>query len=500
MGTRAFAVLVAVVFGGVIGACKSDLLPDRCDKDGDCKSRKCDLSEKGNGRCLPQDAGGSDATDGGSDDAGDAGDAHDAFSCEVATCGGETPVCDLAMMKCRKCGAASECMTLNAPVCAPTGACVACLASTDCSDAAPICTVATNTCAKCTGDDQCKDRAPAIPACAASGKCVECTTKDHCKPTPMKPVCDTTMNACTGCKTGTECAMIDPMKPACATSGACVECVSNTDCKETTKPICDKTSNTCKPCKADAECTEGPKVCMSHDDGRCAKDDETIYVQATTNCASTAGAANGTATLPYCSLDPVIAALGTMTAKNLVVVTGTVDKGPPFAIAGRPISIVGKANASVGGVPAAIRLTAGDLYIRNVELFTGNSLGCQAGTGSTLRLDHVVVTGNKLGGILLDGAAFDIKDTTVTKNGPGVFNGAVDWGGIFVNNPPAAGPTKLQRVTVQNNLEAGIKCSVALMMTMTSGILASGNMSPDIHPTCMVAACGAASATCGAQP
>lgn len=499
MGTRAFAVLVAVVLGGLIGACKSDLLPDRCDKDGDCKSRKCDLSEKGNGRCLPQDAGGSDATDGGSDDAGDAGDAHDAFSCEVATCGGETPVCDLAMMKCRKCGAASECMTLNAPVCAPTGACVACLASTDCSDAAPICTVATNTCAKCTGDDQCKDRAPAIPACAASGKCVECTAHTHCE-TGTKPICDVATNTCSGCKTtDNKCAARDAKKPACTATGTCVECVANADCKDPAKPTCDTTSNTCRLCKADAECTSGPKVCMSHQGGRCATDDETIYVQKVASCPGSAATADGTATKPYCTMDPALASLSP--TRSLIVVRGAVASAASGIAAGTmKVSVVGQMSAVIAGVDVGIHLTTGEAYVRSVKFGPSPAIGIQSDPGSTLRLDHVLVSGNAGGGILLNSSAFEIQDTTVTNNGPGVFNGAVDWGGIFVNNPPATGPTKLQRVTVQNNLEAGIKCSVALMMTMTSGILASGNMSPDIHPTCMVAACGAASATCGAQP
>jgi hypothetical protein len=237
---------------------------------------------------------------------------------------------------------------------------------------------------------------------------------------------------------------------------------------------------------------------MSHDDGRCAKDEETIYVQATANCTSTVGAANGTATVPYCSLDPATTALGTMTAKNLIVVRGTVNNGPAFAIAGRLISVVGQMNASIGSAPAAIRLTAGELYVRAVELSTGNSLGCQASAGSTLRLDHVVVTGNKLGGILLEGAAFDIRDTTVSNNGAGRYLDLVDWGGILVNNPPAAGPATLQRVTVQNNMKGGIRCSGAL--TMTSGVRASGNEPPDIELQCGFTTCGAASATCGSQP
>lgn len=497
MGTRAFAVLVAVVFGGVIGACKSDLLPGRCDKDSDCDSKKCDLTTEGNGRCVPNDGGSGDA-DASGPDAADAGDAHDAFSCEAAMCGGEMPVCDVSMMKCRACATNPECLTVSAatPVCASNGTCVACVGSTDCSDAAPICTVATNTCAKCAGHDECKARAATTPACAGSGKCVECTMNNHCGPTSTKPVCDTTMNTCTGCKVGgTECATINSAKPACAATGACVECVSNADCKDT-KPICDTTSNTCKPCKADAECTFGPKVCMSHQDGRCATEAETIYVEAKANCATTVGATGGTATVPYCAMDSAVMTLGTTTTKDLVVVTGNVSSGTMFAVVGRPVSIVGKVEASVTGSPA-IKLSAGDLFIRRVTISAGMfSLGCQADSGSMLRLDHVLVTGNR-GGIYLNGAAFDIQNTTISDN-YGLSTMGTSWAGVFVSNPPAAGPKKLQLVTVDNNKAPGIVCTSTAQGT---GVRASGNALTEITTIeCGFSPCGAASATCGAQP
>jgi hypothetical protein len=233
---------------------------------------------------------------------------------------------------------------------------------------------------------------------------------------------------------------------------------------------------------------------MSHDKGRCATDLETIYVQATATCASTVGAANGTATVPYCSMDLAVATLGAMPSKNLVVVRGDVANPSPFAISSRPISIVGQMNAGLGGT---LRLMAGDLYVRQATVTAGALLvGCQADNGSTLRLDRVIVTGNK-GGIYLDRAAFDIQNTIIANNGTR-STGAVTWGGVLVIDPPAAGPAKLQFVTVQDNVGGGIACSAAL--TMASGVRTSGNGSPDINDNCNLAACGAASATCGAQP
>lgn len=450
MGTRAFTVLVAVVFGAVIGACKSDLLPGRCDKDSDCPSGKCNLEK--NGRCEPQDGGTDFDADAGGADVGDAGDAAEVWSCEGLMCVGSEPVCDKTMMKCRACGANMECAELG----------------------------------------------KSVPVCAMSGKCVECTMNNHCEPTSTKPVCDTAMNSCTGCKVGgTECAMIDKAKPACAATGACVECVTNADCKGDSKPvpkpICDKTSNTCQPCKADAECTEGPKVCMSHQDGRCASDDETIYVQKIASCPGSAAAADGSATKPYCTMDPAVAAI--TPSRRLLVLKGIVPGTSAGISAGASqVSIVGQANAAIAPSDVGFHLLTGDAYVRSVAIGPSLLLGCQADTGSTIRLDRVVITGNK-GGVYLNGAAFDIQNTTVTNN-EYVDDGAI-WAGIYAKNPPAAGPAKLKFVTVQNNKATGIVCSGPIE---GDGVLSSGNTTSNINTTCKVTNCDTASATCGAQP
>jgi hypothetical protein len=237
---------------------------------------------------------------------------------------------------------------------------------------------------------------------------------------------------------------------------------------------------------------------MKHQDGRCATDAETIYVQETAACPGAAATADGTAALPYCSMDPATGALGA--TRDLIVVRGTVSGAATGLTSGaRQISIVGQVSAALAGATKpAFHLGAGDAYLRNVKLSTGGSIGCQADAGSTLQLDHVLVTGNSGGGILLNGAAFDIENTTVTTNGPGTFNGLVTWGGILVNNPPATGPAKLQLVTVQNNMGGGIACSAAV--SMAGGILATENTVPDVNATCGFVSCGTASTTCGAQP
>jgi hypothetical protein len=233
---------------------------------------------------------------------------------------------------------------------------------------------------------------------------------------------------------------------------------------------------------------------MSHDDGRCATDAETIYVQATGNCANVVGTANGTEAVPYCSMDPAVTTVGTVSTKNLIVVRGNVSNSSTFATTGRSLSVVGQMNAGLGGT---LRLTGGNLYVRRITISAGALFtGCQADIGSTLRLDHVVVTGNK-GGIYLNGAAFDIQNTTVSDN-TGLSTMGASWAGILISNPPAAGPKKLHLVTVENNKAPGVVCTAAAEGT---NVRASGNMLTEITTIeCGFSPCGAASATCGAQP
>jgi hypothetical protein len=234
---------------------------------------------------------------------------------------------------------------------------------------------------------------------------------------------------------------------------------------------------------------------MKHQDGRCATDAETIYVQKTVACPGAAATADGSAAMPYCSMDPAVTAVGA--TRDLILVRGTVTSAAtPISGASRQISIVGQLNAGIAGSDPGIHLSAGDLYVRSVKLGPSPALGCQAEAGSTLRLDHVVVTNNSGGGVLIDGAAFDIENTTVTDNDSGTF-GVANWGGILVNNPPTGGPAKLQFVTIQNNKQVGVACSARVS---GANVSASGNVGGDISSTCGFSSCGTASVTCGAQP
>ena len=236
---------------------------------------------------------------------------------------------------------------------------------------------------------------------------------------------------------------------------------------------------------------------MSHQDGRCASPGETIYVENQSACSDTTGTAGGTSARPFCSLQPAVAAVAAAgTARDLVVVRGSVNgAASAFQTSAPPISIVGQMSGLIGGVNPAIHVAKGDLFARDLTLTTVSSVGCQADAGATVRLDRVLVTGNASGGILLDGAAFVITNTTVTNNGPGDLG--FFWGGIRAQNIPVGGPAQLTNLTVRNNNQQGISCSAVVVGT---SVLATNNVGGDISPTCGFMSCPAAGPTCGATP
>jgi hypothetical protein len=396
---------------------------------------------------------------------------------------------------CVGCGkaAAMACATRTpaAPVCAPSGACV------ECTDAALHCKTAGKSfcvgsaCVGCAAAGAAACKAPTA-VCAPTGACVECTADTHCA-MPNRPFC--VASVCTGCDKAEAkaCAMKNAALPVCGSQGACVECNASSDCLDAARPICG--ANKCGRCSVDAECAAklgpNPGVCMAHQDGRCARDDETLYVQNLSGCGPTGGTS---AVTPLCSPRDLPTVLG---ARRLIVVRGPVA-GLVFTAAGAlPVSIVGQNEAVFAGGPdPGIRLSgAADVYIRGVTIRNSENVGAIVEGGVTLRLERVAITGNQRGGLLLDGAAFDIKNTNVTGNGAGQL-GLASWGGILVNAPPAAGPARLDRVSIKDNRAPGMTCSGAIQ---GNGVLASGNAAVDIASTCGVTSCPIAGPMCGAQ-
>jgi len=241
-------------------------------------------------------------------------------------------------------------------------------------------------------------------------------------------------------------------------------------------------------------------------DGHCATDGEAIYVGPVGSCDE--GNA-GTALKPVCTLLTGVGLVKAGPPKTVMVVRGALAPASTTIAVSSPLTIVGKSSAIVssGALGAdAITITSGDITLRNLTIQgtaspkTGIGINAYPAPSSTvtLHMDTCAVKNNPGGGILLNGAAFDIKNTSVTGNGPGIFSGSVSWGGVLVQSPPTGGPTNLSLVTVQTNDGGGVTCSAGIQ---GSGVLSTGNTTTvnQVSPACAVTACTTASATCGAQ-
>jgi hypothetical protein len=297
----------------------------------------------------------------------------------------------------------------------------------------------------------------------------------------------------------------------------CVECATSADCSsDPTKPICDTTAHTCGACSSDDQCAAklgaAPGVCMAHQDGRCATGAEAIYVDpAATPCLNLLSTSNdGTAAVPFCTLDlarRVLSGDGSIqpTTRTLLIVRGGPMDAAPGAFAraaGAEVSIVGQNTAViVAGAKPALDLQSGAFYVRGLQLSSAASVGINATPGTsgslTVRVDHVTVESCRGGGIFLGGAAFDIRNTLVTRNGPAQA-GAAAWGGILVNALPPSGPTHIASSTVRMNDGGGVSCSVPVDGAADVLVVDNVNTPVQVSNACGFQPCSAAGPTCGA--
>lgn len=335
---------------------------------------------------------------------------------------------------------------------------------------------------------------------------------------PNKPFCGDDGTTCRSCRDDNECEKRFPSRPLCSThdgAGVCVECLADGDCHSAAASAC-SASNTCVPCSKDAQCANfGPGICVTAvaaagDAGavaaHCASSSEAIYVNKTASCSDTVPAASdagtadggtvqpGSATRPFCTMEPIRGVLG---PRNVVFVSGTVSGASwSYNDEAKGHLLIAGAGTIAGAASPGFQMKAGDVTIRGITFSPGASVGVQA-DGGTLHLDRVTVKGCLGGGIWLNGAGFDIQNTTVTGNGPGTYLGFT-WGGILETMVPAGGPKNITQSSVANNVGTGITCS-----DMLTGreILAFGNTgTPQVSSTCSLLTCADAGAMCGAQP
>jgi hypothetical protein len=241
-------------------------------------------------------------------------------------------------------------------------------------------------------------------------------------------------------------------------------------------------------------------------DGHCAIDSEAVYV-GTLGAAICSETNAGTASAPVCSLQ-IGVSLAKSGSKPVIVIRGSLAAGSTSVSVSSPLIIVGKNAAKI--IPSAggdaITITAGEVYLRNLTIqgiaSPASGMGINATAGTTLHLDTCAVVNNPGGGILLNGAAFDIKNTAVSNNGSGSLGG-FSWGGVLADNPPTGGPTTLSNVTIQSNGQVGLVCSG--IIAASTSVLATGNVNgstkaiDQISTSCGITACAATSVTCGVQ-
>jgi hypothetical protein len=451
----------------------------------------------------------------------------------------DAPIVDVSIPDTRVPDAAGTCAVDNDCFGVTSGSncvnnkCVACKASSQCNNDAgvPFCS-AQNTCVSCAGVSG-PDGGGACPAtapvCAATGSCVECVSNGDC-PTAGKAFC--VQNKCQGCNvpgatasvpvsSGVDGGAIDGgaidsgapdagasvgpctgATPVCATTGTiagqCVGCVTITNdggvtssnCTGAT-PICNTIATpaignvpaipayTCVACTSDTQCADkgvGPGVCMFHQDGRCASDAETIYVQNSATCSGGAG----TIASPYCDSQ---AGINAVTASKRVIVMSGANLYPVTSTATSStgqITIIGQSTATTtAGAFVGIHVTAGDVYVRGLTIPSGTNAGLTVDAGATLRMDRCIVKGNVGGGLIVkSGANFDIANSVFDNNGPGLVGTTTTFGGIYLGgSAPSAGPHRFWFNTVVNNQDRGIICFDATQAL--TGMLLYGNTNGD---------------------
>jgi hypothetical protein len=197
---------------------------------------------------------------------------------------------------------------------------------------------------------------------------------------------------------------------------------------------------------------------MFHQDGHCATDAETIYVQNNTALCSASAASGGTATNPFCNSQDGVSAVAS--TKRLVVMRGPdAWLGWTATYTGAQVSVVGQNGATIApGAAIGIHLTSGDLYLRGLTVASGFNVGITVDAGATLRMDRCILSKNAKGGVVVAaGAAFDISNSVFDGNGPGSV-GVASFGGVYLGGAPAVGPARFWFNSVVNNGAAGVVC------------------------------------------
>lgn len=372
------------------------------------------------------------------------------------------PICSTGH-KCVGCNApgiaTDSCEKSNAAtaLCAPNGSCVACLTDTTCPAATPICSLSSNTCVACNSAqaaaDSCQKKNALAPFCAPGGTCVACLNDSTC--TGATPICSPSTSTCVACNSAEaasdSCGKKNPAMAACASSGAfagqCVECTTSASCGVPTTPICDQTTLRCRSCALDNECASKlgnlPGVCMSHEDGRCASEAETVYAGGS-GCFDVGA---GTQQAPACRLEELVPRLTSTT--RLIVVRGSTT-GAVFDKS-FPLTVVGKGGAVIGppiqGENVQVRVPSNTVTFRDLffDGTKGTTNGIDGYRAATVQIDRCRFSGFPRVAVGVTGG-YKITNTIVDNSG--IFGSSVP---IYLNNANANLPRLFAYNTVTNN-------------------------------------------------
>jgi hypothetical protein len=341
--------------------------------------------------------------------------------------------------------------------------------------------------------------------------CVECLADGHCNADgSVSKVCDTSTRTCVGCLADGHCNADGSVSKVCDTSTrTCVGCLPSNDICTGTTPIC--TNKTCRPCTADTQCATG--ICM--EDGHCAGTGEILFVEFNSNgCPG----ADGTSAKPYCAPNEAVAQL--LSNRNVIVIRGPTADRMVLNTTGVAPVVVGK--PATGNVPASIPATAAtavqvlsdtvlirDLTINggtaatskgivvagsstvlsllNVRVNVVTGLGLQADTGTQLKMNRCTIDNNSRGGVQLGTLSFDITNTVIAKNGPGMDTGGVTWGGLRINATGTTVPSSTRFVnnTIVENNPVAFSCATDISINQS---IVFGNTSGD-GAGCTIATC-----------
>ena len=263
-----------------------------------------------------------------------------------------------------------------------------------------------------------------------------------------------------GCRSDTECMdQPDAAGPACVLDGGiCVACLENKHCAaDKTKPIC--VAQQCAPCTSDSQCptvTNGEGLCVA--DGHCATVDELIYVQNVAACSATGG---GTATAPYCTAAQGIGALGN--GKSVVIMVGSIE---PWSLTAQPagttfVTVLGRQTATItAGMNVGITISGAKVDIRGLHLTMGMKSGILASNGATLIVDRCTIDKFDQAGIIINGSAYQITNTILTRNGFSLGEGNMAYSAVMISGSFGQQPTVFSHNTLVANLSP-LSCDAA---------------------------------------